>query len=209
MKISVSKGKQNKIHISCDGEYMFTVDAEYWFSSPYHGREFIEDNEELTAFFEAVGSRCAFIAGLRLLSYRDHSSKELVTKLVQKGHKREYSESAVEKLSEYGYVNDERYALYLASSLLERKGMNSNAIRSELLRKGISREISDNVVESLDIDPVLRIIDLLNTKYSRKISDEKGVKRTVASLQRLGYKWSDINTAFRRLEIETEDTDDV
>ena len=209
MKISVSKGKQNKIHISCDGEYMFTVDAEYWFSSPYHGREFIEDNEELTAFYEAVGSRCAFIACLRLLSYRDHSSKELVTKLVQKGHKREYSESAVEKLSEYGYVNDERYALYLASSLLERKGMNSNAIRSELLRKGISREISDNVVESLDIDPVLRIIDLLNTKYSRKISDEKGVKRTVASLQRLGYKWSDINTAFRRLEIETEDTDDV
>ena len=209
MKISVSKGKQNKIHISCDGEYMFTVDAEYWFSSPYHGREFIEDNEELPAFYEAVGSRCAFIAGLRLLSYRDHSSKELVTKLVQKGHKREYSESAVEKLSEYGYVNDERYASYLASSLLERKGMNSNAIRSELLRKGISREISDNVVESLDIDPVLRIIDLLNTKYSRKISDEKGVKRTVASLQRLGYKWSDINTAFRRLEIETEDTDDV
>ena len=209
MKISVSKGKQNKIHISCDGEYMFTVDAEYWFSSPYHGREFIEDNEELTAFYEAVGSRCAFIAGLRLLSYRDHSSKELVTKLVQKGHKREYSESAVEKLSEYGYVNDERYASYLASSLLERKGMNSNAIRSELLRKGISREISDNVVESLDIDPVLRIIDLLDTKYSRKISDEKGVKRTVASLQRLGYKWSDINTAFRRLEIETEDTDDV
>ncbi len=209
MKISVGKGKQNKIHISCDGEYMFTVDAEYWFSSPYHGRENIEDDEELTAFYEAVGSRCAFIAGLRFLSYRDHSFKELVTKLVQKGHKREYSESAVAKLAEYGYVNDERYASYLASSLLERKGMNSNAIRSELLRKGISREICDNIVESLDIDPVFRIIELLNTKYSRKISDEKGVKRTVAALQRLGYRWSDINSAFRRLEIETEDTDDV
>ena len=209
MKISVAKGKQNKIHVSCDGEYTFTVDAEYWFSSPYHGREIIEDDEELTAFYKAVGSRCAFIAGLRLLSYRDHSSKELVSKLIQKGHGREYSEKAVEKLSEYGYVNDERYASYLATALLERKGMNANAIRSELLRKGISREISDNIVESLDIDPVLRIIDLLNTKYSRKISDEKGVKRTVASLQRLGYRWSDIRTAFRRLEIETEDTDDV
>ena len=209
MKISVAKGKQNKIHISCDGEYMFTVDAEYWFSSPYHGREIIDDEEELIAFYEAVGSRCAFIAGLRLLSYRDHSSKELVAKLVQKGHKREYSENAVEKLFKYGYVNDERYASYLASTLSERKGMNSNAIRNELFRKGISKEISDNVVESLDIDPVLRIIELLNTKYSRKISDEKSVRRTVASLQRLGYKWSDINTAFRRLEIETEDTDDV
>ncbi len=209
MKISVARGKQNKVHISCDGEYMFTVDAEYWFSSPYYGREIIDDNEELTAFYEAVGSRCAFIAGLRLLSYRDHSSKELIAKLIQKGHKREYSENAVAKLSEYGYVNDERYAENLANSLLERKGMNTNAVKSELIRKGISRDISDNIVESLDIDPVLRIIDLLNTKYSRKISDEKGVRRTVAALQRLGYRWSDINSAFRRLKIETEDTDDV
>lgn len=209
MKISVARGKQNKVHISCDGEYMFTVDAEYWFSSPYYGREIIDDNEELTAFYEAVGSRCAFIAGLHLLSYRDHSSKELIAKLIQKGHKREYSENAVAKLSEYGYVNDERYAENLANSLLERKGMNTNAVKSELIRKGISRDISDNIVESLDIDPVLRIIDLLNTKYSRKISDEKGVRRTVAALQRLGYRWSDINSAFRRLKIETEDTDDV
>ena len=208
MKISVSKGKQNKIHVSCDGEYTFTVDAEYWFSSPYHGKEMIND-EELAAFYEAVGSRCAFIAGLRLLSYHDHSLKELVSKLVQKGHKRQYAENAAEKLADYGYINDERFAQNLAESLLERKGMNVNAIKSELLRKGISREIAENIAETLDIDPVLRIIDLLNTKFSRKISDEKGVKRTVAALQRLGYRWSDINAAFRRLEIETEDFDDV
>lgn len=209
MKISANKGKQNKIHISCDGEYTFTVDAEYWFSSPYHGRESIENDEELAVFFEAVGSRCAFIAGLRLLSYRDHSAKELVNKLVQKGHKREYSDNAVEKLKEYGYVNDERYAQFLAESLSERKGMNTRAIKGELLQKGISSEIADKITESLDFDPILRIIDLLKTKYSRKISDEKSIKRTVASLQRLGYRWSDINSAFRRLEIETEDIDDV
>ena len=81
MKITVTKGKQNKIHIYCDGEYSFTVDAEYWFSSPYHGKDTI-DSEESTAFYDAVGSRCAFIAGLRLLSYRDHSEKELIMKLV-------------------------------------------------------------------------------------------------------------------------------
>ncbi len=208
MKISINKGKQNKIHVLCDGEYKFTVDAEYWFSSPYYCKEIISDDEELAAFYEAVGSRCAFIAGLRLLSYRDHSRKELTAKLVQKNHKREYAENAVTKLEEYGYVNDERFAQSFAQSLYERKGLNVNAIKSELYRKGISREIADNATETLDIDPVLSIIDLLNTKFSRKISDEKGVKRTYASLQRLGYRWSDIKTAFRRLEIETEDFDD-
>lgn len=209
MKIIAEKGKQNKIHISCDGEYKFTVDAEYWFSCSYYGINEINDDEELAAFFEAVGSRCAFIAGLRLLSYRDHSVKELVNKLVMKGHNRNYSEIAAEKLREYGYLNDERYARFMAESLVERKGMSTRAVRTELLSKGISKEIADNVIENLDFDPILRIIDLLNTKYSRKISDEKGVRRTTASLQRLGYKWSDINAAFRRLEIETEDVDDV
>lgn len=209
MKISANKGKQNKIHISCDGEYMFTVDAEFWYSSPYYGKEIIDDEEELTAFYEAVGSRCAFLAGLRLLSYRDHSEKEMINKLVQKGHKNCYAVSATEKLKEYGYINDERYAQNYAESLLERKGMSINGIKSELFRKGISREIADNVAESLDIDPVLRIIDLLNTKYKRNLSDEKGVKKTIAALQRLGYRWSDINSALRQTEVETEDFYDV
>ncbi len=209
MKISANKGKQNKIHISCDGEYTFTVDAEFWYSSPYFGKEIIDDKEELTAFFEAVGSRCAFLAGLRLLSYRDHSVKEMINKLVQKGHKHGYAVSATEKLKEYGYINDERFAQNYAESLLERKGMSVKGIKSELFRKGISREIADNVAEGLDNDPVLRIIDLLNTKFKRNLSDEKGVKKTIAALQRLGYRWSDINSALRQTEVETEDFYDV
>ncbi len=209
MKISINRGKQNKIHVLCDGEYTYTVDAEYWFSSPYYGKSNIEDEEELAAFYEAVGSRCAFIAGLRLLSYRDHSEKELINKLCQKGHKREYAEIACESLKNYGYVNDERYAQSLAESLVERKGMSIRGVKTELFHKGISREIAENIVEGLDFDPVLRIIDLINTKYSRCLSDEKGMKRMISSLQRLGYKWSDINSALRQIEIETEDFGDV
>ena len=41
------------------------------------------------------------------------------------------------------------------------------------------------------------------------MSDEKGVKRTIATLQRLGYGWSDIKSALRQAELETEDFDDV
>lgn len=208
MKISAEKGKQNKIHIICDGEYTFTVDAEYWFSSPYCSKKEIED-EEQAAFLDAVGSRCAFIAGLRLLSYRDHSEKELVLKLVQKGHKKIYAQKAVEKLKEYRYVDDERVAEIYAKDLFERKGMSVNGIVSELCRKGISREIAVNTAEKLDNEPILRIIDLLNTKYSRYLNDEKGIRKTVAALQRLGYRWSDINSALRQHQIETEDYGDV
>ena len=148
MKITANPGKQNKIHILCDGEYSFTVDAEYWYSSPYCGINNIDDEAELAAFLEAVGSRCAFIAGLRLLSYRDHSEKELINKLVQKGHKKEYAEAAARKLKEYGYINDERYAQSLAETLVERKGLSVAGVRNELFRKGISKEIVNNYIKN-------------------------------------------------------------
>ena len=208
MKISAEKGKQNKIHILCNGEYTFTVDAEYWFSCPYCGKNELDD-EESAAFFDAVGSRCAFIAGLRLLSYRDHSEKELVAKLVQKGHKKTYAVAAVEKLKEYRYVDDERTAEIYAKDLFERKSLSINGIVSELCRRGIPREIAVNAAEKLDNDPILRIIDLLEKKYSRCLNDEKGIKKTIAALQRLGYRWSDINSALRQYQIETEDFGDV
>ncbi len=209
MKLTYSFGKQNKVHIICDGEYAFTVDAEYWLSCPYYGVQSIEDEEELAAFYEAVGSRCAFIGGLRLLSYRDYCEKEMIIKLTQKGHKRECAENAVARLAELGYINDYRYAESLARSLGERKGMSVKSVRYELTGKGISREIADNVTENLDIDPILRIIELLKTKYARNLGDEKGIKKTVASLQRLGYGWSDINSALRQVEVETEVESDV
>ncbi len=209
MNISFNTGKQNKIHILIDGEYAFTVDAEYWYSSPYYSAKSIDNEEESAAFLEAVGSRCAFIAGLRILSYSDHSEREMINKLCQKGHKKEYAVSAVEKLCEYGYINDERYAANLAERLIRSKGTSIRGIKSELIHKGISREIADNVIETLDFDPILRIIELLNTKYSRNLSDEKGIKKTVAALQRLGYGWSDIKSALRRVEAGTEDFDDV
>ena len=204
MKIDINKGKQNKIHILCDGEYSFTVDAEYWFSCPYCGKNMI-DEEEQAAFLNAVGSRSAFIAGLRLLSYRDYSEKELVLKLTQKGHKKDYAQNAVALLKEYRYIDDERTAEIYAKDLFERKGMSINGIVNELCRKGISREIAVNTVEKLDNDPILRIIDLLNKKYSRCLSDEKGIRKAVSALQRLGYRWSDIRCALSQYEIETEE----
>lgn len=209
MKISAEKGKQNKIHIHCDGEYRFTVDAEYWFSSPYFGKDSIDDEQELAAFTEAVGSRCAFIAGLRLLSYHDSSKKQLSQKLIQKGHKQAYVSNALDRLEELSYVNDERFAQNLAKELSERKGMSNRGIKSELFRHGIDSEIAEIVIEGLDNDPILRIIEIINKKYFRNLSDEKGVRKTVAALQRLGYSWSDIKSALRQIEIDTEVNEDV
>ena len=205
MKISYSIGKQNKIHISVDGEYMFTVDAEYWYSCPWCRISEIDEADEQEKFLSDAGSRYAFISGLRVLSYGDNSRKELALKLKTKGHKAEYVTLALDKLEEYGYINDSRFARYLTDRLIRTKKMSRNGIRCELLRKGVSREIADEILEETEFDAVEDICALLQKKYSRYLNDEKGIKKTVAALQRLGYGWSDIKSALRRYELDSED----
>ena len=83
MKITAKNGKGNKIHISADGEYVATVDSDFWYSSKIiNGDDITQD--ELTAFLEAVSFRRAYNRALDIISRRDHCKKELVKKLEQK-----------------------------------------------------------------------------------------------------------------------------
>ncbi len=207
MKISYSKGKQNKIHVSVDGEYRFTVDAEYWFLTPWYRLDEIKDGKESEKFLNEVGSRYAFVSGLRLLSYADNSRRDLFRKLTRKGHDPAYVNNALDKLEELGYVSDMRFAENTADRLLRTKHMSRSGIKSELLRKGIGAEIIQDVLERLEIDPAKEIEALIEKKYYRYLTDEKGLRKTVAALQRLGYSWSDIKSAIRKYTDGREEFD--
>ncbi len=205
MKIEAKAGRMNKVHISIDDEYKYTVDAEYWYSCPWCRVSEITDGEKQIEFLKDVGSRYAFISGLRALSYGDNSRKTLRTKLVTKGHVPEYVDIALDKLEEYGYINDTRFAKYLTERLISSKHMSKRGIKQELLAKGVDRETAENVLQEYEFDNVDAVCELLNTKYKRYAGDEKGIKKTVAALQRLGYNWSDIKSALQRTGFETED----
>ena len=85
MKLTYKKGKQDKIHISVDGEYSFTVDEAYFLSMGiYNGKEV--ESDELEEIKQIVSVRRAYNYAVTLLSRRDHSERELMTKLSQKGY---------------------------------------------------------------------------------------------------------------------------
>lgn len=198
MKLTVKEGKAKKIHIYIDEEYRATVDSDYWYSEKFRNYKEINE-EELTELLNAVSFRRAYNKGLDFLSRRPYGTKELIKKLCEKGHEKEYAEKACERLLELGLLNDEEYARILANDLLERKNYSIKRIKQELTFRGISRDITENTVLLLDNDPVSRIIILIKKKYINKINDEKGRKRTVESLMRLGYSYSDIKTALNNL----------
>ncbi len=199
MKITAKQGKGTKIHISIDGEYLLTVDEDFWFSSGYVSGDEIDDGD-LAAFKEAAGSRLAFNSAMFSLDMRDHSEKEIRQKLSRK-YDAHSVDTAVEKLVDLGLVNDRRYAELLTRELFERKKYGKNRVRSELFRKGIDSDIVNEVLEAYEEenepDNVEKIVDIIRKKYYNKLIDEKSRQKAVAALVRLGYSFSDIRQAMR------------
>ncbi|MDY5935255.1 MAG: RecX family transcriptional regulator [Oscillospiraceae bacterium] len=197
MKITAKGGRKDKIHIYIDGEYRLTVDEIIWFSCGYISGDEI-DEEELTAFEEAAGSRRAFNSALNSLDYRDHSEKEIRAKLMRK-HGAEYVDEAVEKLIELDLINDRRYAENYARELFEHKKFGKIRIKSELIAKGIASDIASETVNSLfedeEPDNIQRIVDIIEKKYYNRMNDEVGRKKVFSALQRMGYTFSDIREA--------------
>ena len=197
MKITAKSGRKDKIHIYINGEYLLTVDEIFWFSCGLVSGDEINE-EELTAFEEAAGSRRAFNSALNSLDYHDHSEKEIRAKLLRK-HDADYVDEAVEKLIELDLVNDERYAENYARELFERKKFGKMRIKSELRAKGISADIANAAVEELfeeeEPDNVQRIVDIIGKRYYNRMNDEVGRKKVFSALQRMGYSFSDIREA--------------
>lgn len=197
MKITAKQGKGTKIHIHIDGEYLLTVDEDFWFSSGYISGDEIDDGD-LAAFKEAAGSRLAFNSAMFSLDLRDHSERELRNKLSRKYDESSVN-SAIEKLLDLGLVNDRRYAELLVRELYERKKYGRNRVKNELYKRGIASEIINEVIAEYEndseTDNIQTIVDIIRKKYYNKLVDEKSRQKVVAALVRLGYSFSDIRQA--------------
>lgn len=192
MKISLKNGKGNKIHIFLDGEYKMTVDSGFYLLSSLHDGDEISERELLSLERE-VDVRRAFNKASELLSRRDHSERELLLKLRQKGFSNG-AEEAVEKLKSYGYVDDSRFAFSFANELKELKHFGKRRIEQELFKKGIERSVIAEVLSSFEFDEN-ELAALIERKYYRNLDTEKGVQKTVNALVRAGYGYGEIKNA--------------
>lgn len=196
MKLTVKAGRGEKIHLHIDGEYFLTVDNGYLAElGIYNGMDV--DCEDIEKLRVNIGARRAYNKAVDLLSRRDHSRKELLDKLRQKGYG-EYAVEAIEKLADYGYIDDRRFARIFAEELIRLKSYGKKRVERELYRKGVERDIICEVISECDF-PSEKLAEIIERKYSRYLNDEKGVNKTVNALLRLGYTYTEIRDAIREI----------
>ncbi len=200
MKLTAKPGKGEKIHLSLDGEYIATVNADYWFTCGIKSGSEVTP-EQLEELLTESARRKMMNKALDLLSMRDYSRRELSDKLVTKAwEKKEQKDmdlgSLKQQAEELGLLNEERFARSYVDELIRRKHLSKSGLKTALIQKGVQRDIIETVLEEVDVDPVEQIRELLATKFkNRDFSDEKQKTRTVNALLRLGYRYNEIHAA--------------
>ncbi len=154
-------------------------------------------SEEALAELVAESARArAKSKALWLLSRRDYGEKELAGKL-EREFGQEAAAYAARRMAETGLVNDAAYAQRLASQLLEGRKVSARQAVYQITAKGIDRDLAEAAVAGFSPDPKAQIRAVIQQKYSRCLSDEKGVRRTVAGLARRGFSFGDIREVLR------------
>ena len=207
MKLTAKPGKGEKIHLSLDGEYIATVNADYWFTCGIKSGSEVTP-EQLEELLTESARRKMMNKALDLLSMRDYSRRELSDKLVTKawekkeqkdmdlGSLKQQASDICDRLEELGLLNEERFARSYVDELIRRKHLSKSGLKTALIQKGVQRDIIETVLEAVDVDPVEQIRELLATKFkNRDLSDEKQKTRTVNALLRLGYRYNEIHAA--------------
>ena len=198
MIIRHQKGRGNKIHLYLDDEYVITTDANFW-ADNYISDGTEVDEDEWQELVEGINYKKALNKCADLLSRRDHSVKEMKMKL-QRTVDSKSAHKAIDRYIEAGYLDDERFCRSLVEYLINNKKYSENHIRQECYKRGISSDIINNVLEDFYIDNVDTIVELIQSKYLSKLQQENGTQKVIAALMRKGFSYSDIKSAFYRLE---------
>jgi SOS response regulatory protein OraA/RecX len=143
----------------------------------------------------------AYSHSLYLLDERSYSVARMREKLAAK-----YAPATVEmvlgRLTDEGYLNDEKYARHTAEYMAEVKRFGLYRIKQELVAKGISKELAAACLESLQTYEVDAIKERIRKKYISNIGTPAGERKIQAAMARYGFKLSDIIKALGELREE-------
>jgi regulatory protein len=143
----------------------------------------------------------AYDKGLGLLGRREHSARELKTKLARKGHAKEDIASALGRLRDKSYQSDERFGVSIARTRVA-QGYGPARIRAELRTHGLADAAILTAIAAADADwPALAAAQLKRRFGAKAAADREERGRRAQFLLRRGFDPATVR-AVTRAEID-------
>lgn len=192
--ITNQKNKE-KFNLFVDGEFYAGILKETAIANNFFvGKQL--DKEELDDILIQSEAKQAFSKASDYLGTRLHTKFELKTKLVKKGYSIEAIRVALNRLENYGYIDDSKFATEFvnANSKLSKK-----MLENKLLSKGVSKDIVRDVLLDISVDDQYDSCLAAAQKYLRGKNLQESREKLYANLSRKGYDYACISKVIKRL----------
>ena len=147
--IEAQKRNEKRVNVYVDEEFLFACDAEIVYRQGLKVGNIID----LISIKEIVNEdefiKCKN-AALRIVEKAYKTEKEIKDKLIEKGYPEPIIKRTFEFLKEYNLLDDKRYTdMYVKDKM---KNQGRNKIKYSLIRKGVSEELIEEKISSIDVD---------------------------------------------------------
>lgn len=209
-KLSVQARDKSRVNVFVDGSYRFSLDITQVADLGVKvGAEYSED-EILELEHEGLFGK-VYTRALEYALTRPRSQKEIREYLykktrdvrqkdgiIKKGVSVELTNRVFNRLTERGYVDDEKFARFWVENRNLRKGTSMRKIKSELALKGIDSSIVERVFSEIDRSDDEEILKIIRKKAS-KYEDRQKFMRYLASQ---GFSYDTITAGLEAFDAE-------
>lgn len=160
-----------RVNVYVDNKFAFSLDVAQVVDFRLKiGKNLTDD--ELAELKRASEFGKLYQRALEWVLVRPRSEKEtrdyLYKKIYEKKLDKEYISLVTERLKSKKYLDDEKFAEWWVENRFVKKGVSFKRLKMELMKKGINREIIDEVLSASDRDDreeILKIIAKKRAKY--------------------------------------------
>lgn len=205
--ITTQKRDNNRVNISVDGKYRFSLDAYQLIDLGIKvGRDY--DESELVALEQESQFGKVYGRALEYCLMRPHSAREVQDYLYKKtrpkhgkagelkpGVAPEITKRVFGRLVEKGYIDDIKFAKYWVENRSLKKGVSFRKLNSELRSKGVEGAIINQVLSETERKDGEEIMKVITKKRSHYSDDQK----LISYLARLGFDYDEIKQAIEKL----------
>lgn len=208
-RVSPQQATAERMNIYLDGRYAFSLSVRALTEHPVSVGDHLTE-ADIARLRNADEPERAVFAALNLLTHRGRSERELRQRLRQKEFTPAAIDAAIQRVIDWGYLSDERFAAAWVEQRQASRPRSRRALEHELRDKGVSRDIIETTMAETEIDEVADARRLAADKWrkDRDLEPDKRRQRTAAYLARRGYGWDVARQVLDELARADEDPAD-
>ena len=165
----------NRVNVFVDSKFAFSLDISQVVDFKLKVGKLITP-EELEEYKKASEFGKLYQRALEWALLRPRSEKEindyLYKKIFEKKLEKNYINIVIEKLKSKKYVDDYKFAEWYVENRFVKKGISKRRLEMELMKKGISRDIIEEVLKESDRNDEEEILKIIAKKWG-KYDEEK------------------------------------